>query len=237
LQPPIISTLENITFDIYVDEFVSIVGPSGCGKTTLLKIIAGLIPKSNGEMIVSKDQFDPTREMGFVFQKALLLYWRNILDNVLLPIEILKMDKNVLRKKALDILNLVGLKGFENRYPKELSGGMQQRVSIARALIHDPKLLLMDEPFGALDALTREKMNLELLRIWREAKKTVLFVTHGISEAIFLSDRIIVLSARPSHIIKSIDIKLPRPRTLKVRMSPEFGHYNYEIYNMLENNL
>ena len=188
-------------------------------------------------MIVSKDQFDPTREMGFVFQKALLLYWRNILDNVLLPIEILKMDKNVLRKKALDILNLVGLKGFENRYPKELSGGMQQRVSIARALIHDPKLLLMDEPFGALDALTREKMNLELLRIWREAKKTVLFVTHGISEAIFLSDRIIVLSARPSHIIKSIDIKLPRPRTLKVRMSPEFGHYNYEIYNMLENNL
>jgi NitT/TauT family transport system ATP-binding protein len=229
-----LEALGSVTFDVYPGEFVSLVGPSGCGKTTLLKIVAGLLEQSAGDISVDRDQFDPGREVGFVFQKPLLLHWRKVLDNVLLPIEILRMDRSGLEPKATDLLELVGLKGFENSYPKELSGGMQQRVSIARALIHDPKLLLMDEPFGALDALTRERMNLELLRIWQEARKTVLFVTHGIGEAVFLSDRVVVLSARPSRMIKALDIDLPRPRTLEVRASPEFGRYSLEIYNLLE---
>lgn len=229
-----LEALGDVSFDVYPGEFVSIVGPSGCGKTTLMKILAGLLPKSAGQIVVDEEHFDPTREVGFVFQKALLLHWRRVLDNVLLPIEILKMSKNANRQRAQELLELVGLQGFESSYPKELSGGMQQRVSIARALIHDPKLLLMDEPFGALDAITRERMNLELLRIWQEAKKTILFVTHGINEAVFLSDRVIVLSARPSRMVQALDINLPRPRTLEVRTSPEFGKYALQIYNALE---
>lgn len=229
-----LEALGSVSFSIYPQEFVSIVGPSGCGKTTLLKIIAGLLPKSGGDLYVDKDQFDPSREVGFVFQKSLLLHWRKIIDNVLLPIEILKLDRNAHMGRARELLELVGLKGFENNYPNELSGGMQQRVSIARALIHDPKLVLMDEPFGALDALTRERMNLELLRIWTESKKTVLFITHGINEAIFLSDRVIVLSARPSRMVTALDIGLPRPRTMEVRTSPDFGKYALEVYKSLE---
>ena len=229
-----LEALGSVSFDIYPGEFVSIVGPSGCGKTTLLKVIAGLLPKSGGEIEVDQEHFDPTREVGFVFQKSLLLHWRRVIDNVLLPVEILGLDRSALKGKALELLELVGLKGFEQSWPNELSGGMQQRVSIARALIHDPKLMLMDEPFGALDALTRERMNLELLRIWEEARKTVLFVTHGINEAIFLSDRVIVLSARPSRMIEALDIALPRPRTLEVRTSPEFGRYALQVYNCLE---
>ena len=226
--------LGSVTFDVYPGEFVSIVGPSGCGKTTLLKIIAGLLPKSEGEIYVDQDRFDPTREVGFVFQKALLLDWRKVLDNVLLPIEILKLDKKKYIPKAMEMLELVGLKGFEQAYPNELSGGMQQRVSLARALIHDPKLILMDEPFGALDAITREKMNLELQRIWAESKKTVLFITHEINEAVFLSDRVVVLSARPSRMVGSMDIDFARPRNLEVRTSSKFGEYAVEVYKMLE---
>jgi len=226
--------LGDVSFDVYPGEFVSLVGPSGCGKTTLLKILAGLLAKSGGEIYVDEQVFDPTREVGFVFQKALLLNWRKVIDNVLLPIEILRMDRTAMMKRAQELLDLVGLKGFEKSYPNELSGGMQQRVSIARALIHDPKLLLMDEPFGALDAITRERMNLELLRIWQEEKKTVLFVTHGINEAVFLSDRVIVLSARPSRMVEALDIALPRPRTLEVRASPGFGKYALQVYNSLE---
>lgn len=229
-----LEALGDVSFDVFPGEFVSIVGPSGCGKTTLLKILAGLLQKSGGRIEVDEESFDPTREVGFVFQKPLLLHWRKVIDNVLLPIEILKMDRKAMEKKAHALLGLVGLMGFENNYPNELSGGMQQRVSIARALIHDPKLLLMDEPFGALDAITRERMNLELLRIWQEAKKTILFVTHGINEAVFLSDRVIVLSARPSRMVQALDIGLPRPRTLEVRTSPEFGKYALTIYNSLE---
>jgi NitT/TauT family transport system ATP-binding protein len=226
--------LADLTFDVYPGEFVSVVGPSGCGKTTLLRIIAGLLPATAGEILVDEAHFDPRREVGFVFQKALLLDWRRVIDNVLLPIEILGLDKSSQREKANELLELVGLKGFERSYPRELSGGMQQRVSIARALIHDPKVLLMDEPFGSLDALTRERMNLELLRIWERATKTVIFVTHGINEAVFLSDRIIVLSARPSKMIKALDITLPRPRTLECRMTPEFGEIALTVYNLLE---
>lgn len=229
-----LEALGGVTFSVYPGEFVSIVGPSGCGKTTLLKILAGLLPKSGGEIEVDQEQFDPAREVGFVFQKSLLLRWRKVIDNVLLPVEILRDDRSAKLKRAQELLDLVGLKGFENSYPHELSGGMQQRVSIARALIHDPKVLLMDEPFGALDALTRERMNLELLRIWTEAKKTVLFVTHGITEAIFLSDRVVVLSARPSRMVAALDIPLPRPRTLEGRTTPEFGKLSLQVYNSLE---
>ena len=229
-----LEALGSVSFDIFPREFVSIVGPSGCGKTTLLKVIAGLLSKSGGDFFVDKDQFDPSREVGFVFQKSLLLHWRKVLDNVLLPIEILRLDRNRYRDRARELLRLVGLEGFEKNYPNELSGGMQQRVSIARALIHDPKLVLMDEPFGALDAITRERMNLELLRIWTESRKTILFVTHGINEAVFLSDRIIVLSARPSRMVRTLDIGLPRPRVQEVRISPDFGKYAFEIYQSLE---
>lgn len=229
-----LEALGNVSFDVNQREFVSIVGPSGCGKTTLLRIIAGLLPKSDGEIIVNQSSFDPTREVGFVFQKALLLHWRKVLDNVLLPVEILKLDRRKYVDRAHDLLKLVGLDGFENRYPNELSGGMQQRVSIARALIHDPKLILMDEPFGALDAITREKMNLELLRIWSEAQKTILFITHEINEAVFLSDRVIVLSARPSQMIGSYNIALERPRTLQQKATAEFGKYSVNIYQKLE---
>jgi len=229
-----IEALSNVSFDVHPGEFVSIVGPSGCGKTTVLKIVAGLVTKSSGEIDVNEKQFDPTREVGFVFQTASLLQWRKVLDNVLLPIEILKNDRSSMKQKAEELLELVGLRDFMDSYPNELSGGMQQRVSIARALIHDPKLLLMDEPFGALDAITRERMNLELLRIWTESRKTVLFVTHDINEALFLSDRVIVLSARPSVMVQALDIQLPRPRTLEVRALTEFGNYFLQIYNSLE---
>lgn len=228
-----LEALGSVTFDVYPEEFVSIVGPSGCGKTTLLKIIAGLMEESEGEIVVDKANFDPRREVGFVFQKALLLNWRRVLDNVLLPIEILKLDRKKYVPKARELLALVGLEGFEKSYPNELSGGMQQRVSLARALIHDPKVILMDEPFGALDAITREKMNLELIRIWAESKKTVIFITHEIGEAVFLSDRVVVLSARPSRMVAAFDIELERPRTLEIRTSPRFGEYSLKVYQML----
>lgn len=226
--------LGSVSFDVYPEEFVSIVGPSGCGKTTLLKIIAGLIEKTDGEIYVDEQSFDPTREVGFVFQKPLLLNWRKVLDNVLLPIEILKYDRKKYIPKAMELLELVGLTGFEQAYPNELSGGMQQRVSLARALIHDPKVILMDEPFGALDAITREKMNLELQRIWSESKKTIIFITHEINEAVFLSDRVVVLSARPSRMVGAMDIEFERPRNLEVRTSPQFGQYAVAVYKMLE---
>lgn len=229
-----LEALGSVSFDVYPGEFVSIVGPSGCGKTTLLKIIAGLLEKSGGEIEVDQAHFDPTREVGFVFQKSLLLHWRKVIDNILLPAEILGLSRADAKEKARSLLKLVGLEGFEKSYPNELSGGMQQRVSIARALIHDPKVLLMDEPFGALDAITRERMNLELLRIWTESKKTILFVTHGINEAVFLSDRVIVLSARPSRMIQALDVDLPHPRTLEVRALPAFGEHTLKIYKSLE---
>jgi NitT/TauT family transport system ATP-binding protein len=230
----VLEALGSVSFDVYPEEFVSIVGPSGCGKTTLLKIIAGLMAQSEGEIVVDRANFDPAREVGFVFQKALLLNWRRVLDNVLLPIEILRMERKKYLPKAMELLSLVGLEGFERSYPNELSGGMQQRVSLARALIHDPKVILMDEPFGALDAITREKMNLELLRIWAESKKTVIFITHEINEAVFLSNRVVVLSARPSRMIEAFDIDLPRPRNLDIRTSPRFGEYALQVYRMLE---
>ena len=223
------------TFDVEQGELVSLVGPSGCGKTTLLKVIAGLHSHDAGEVrIGTQDQpFDPSRDIGMVFQQPLLLKWRRIVDNVLLPAEILGLPVAESRERARDLLKLVGLAGSEEKFPYELSGGMQQRAAIARALVHDPKLILMDEPFGALDALTREKMNLELLRIWEESKKTILFVTHGITEAVFLGTRVIVLTGGPARMADNFRVELPHPRTLDMKTHEKFGDYTRRIYRLL----
>lgn len=220
-----------MTFDVNVGELISIVGPSGCGKTTILKILAGLHTYEAGSVRIGNDDttFDPSKDIGMVFQQPLLLKWRKIIDNVMLPTEILGLPRNESLDRARYLLNMVGLQGFEDKYPHELSGGMQQRTSIARALVHAPKLILMDEPFGALDALTREKMNLELLRIWEESKKTILFVTHGIQEAVFLGSRVIVLTAGPARMADNITIDLPYPRTLDMKTHEEFGKFTRHI--------
>lgn len=223
------------SFDVEQGELVSLVGPSGCGKTTLLKVIAGLHPHDAGEVKIGNatQSFDPSRDVGMVFQQPLLLKWRRIIDNVMLPAEILGLPAAASRERARDLLKLVGLSGSEEKYPYELSGGMQQRASIARALVHDPKLILMDEPFGALDALTREKMNLELLRIWQESGKTILFVTHGITEAVFLGTRVIVLTAGPARMADNFLVELPHPRTLDMKTHEKFGDYTRRIYHLL----
>ena len=223
------------TFDVDAGELVALVGPSGCGKTTLLKILAGLHSYEAGQVRIGSaaQPFDPSRDIGMVFQQPLLLKWRRIIDNVLLPAEILGLPMAESRARARDLLALVGLQGSEENFPYELSGGMQQRAAIARALIHDPKLILMDEPFGALDALTREKMNIELLRIWEQAKKTIVFVTHGIIEAVFLGTRVIVLTAGPARMADNIRIELPHPRTLEMKTSEKFGEYSRRIYRLL----
>jgi NitT/TauT family transport system ATP-binding protein len=227
--------VSEVTFDVEAGELAALVGPSGCGKTTLLKILAGLHTHEAGEVRIGSatQPFDPSRDIGMVFQQPLLLKWRRILDNVMLPAEILGLPLAQYRDRARDLLQLVGLKGSEDKYPYELSGGMQQRAAIARALLHDPKLILMDEPFGALDALTREKMNLELLRIWQEAKKTIVFVTHGITEAVFLGTRVVVLTAGPARMADNFRIDLPHPRTLDVKTTERFGEYSRRIYRLL----
>ena len=206
--------ISEATFDVEPGELVSLVGPSGCGKTTLLKILAGLHPFDSGELKIGSttQPFDPSRDIGMVFQAPLLLKWRRVIDNVLLPAEILGLPMAASRARARDLLALVGLKGKEDQYPYELSGGMQQRAAIARALIHDPKLILMDEPFGALDALTREQLQRELLQIWARTRVTILFVTHSVEEAVLLADRVLVMSAGPGRIEADIVIDLPRPR-------------------------
>ena len=227
--------ISDATFDVQAGELVSLVGPSGCGKSTLLKILAGLHGHDGGEVRIGSAEhpFDPSKDIGMVFQAPLLLKWRRILDNVVLPAEILGLPMEASRNRARDLLALVGLKGFEDKYPYELSGGMQQRAAIARALVHDPKLVLMDEPFGALDALTREKMNLELLRIWKESGKTIVFVTHGISEAVFLGTRVVVLTAGPARMADNFEIALPYPRTLDMKTHERFGEYTRRIYRLL----
>jgi NitT/TauT family transport system ATP-binding protein len=227
--------VSDATFDVMPGELVSLVGPSGCGKSTLLKILAGLHAHDGGELKMGSatHSFDPSRDVGMVFQAPLLLKWRRILENVLLPAEILGLPQKESRERAKDLLALVGLTGYEEKYPYELSGGMQQRAAIARSLIHDPKLVLMDEPFGALDALTREKMNLELLRIWKEAGKTIIFVTHGISEAVFLGTRVVVLTAGPARMADNFEISLPHPRTLDMKTNERFGEYTRRIYRLL----
>ncbi len=221
-----VESLKPVDFEIRAGEFVSVVGPSGCGKSTLMKMVAGLLPRSGGELSLDGRAVDgPQTNVGIVFQNALLLPWRSVLDNILLQAEIRGLPMAAAREHAAQLIEMAGLKGFEKKYPWQLSGGMQQRVAILRALLHDPPLLLMDEPFGALDAMTRERMNLELQRIWLAAGKTVLLITHSIPEAIFLSDRVFVMTERPGSIAAVYDIDLPRPRTLDVMGGERFGEY------------
>jgi len=222
--------LEGIDFAVGEGEFVAIVGPSGCGKSTLLKILAGLLPTSAGAVLLRGVPIaGPRRDIGVVFQAPVLFPWRTVRDNVLLPIDVQRLGREKYQRFAGELLALVGLAGFEERYPWELSGGMQQRVAIVRALIHDPAMLLMDEPFGALDAMTREQMNVELQRIWLERRKTVLFITHSIAEAVFLADRVLVMTPRPGRIMDDLRIELARPRSLDILNTPEFGAYARRI--------
>src|SRR5438105_1942546 len=222
--------LDGIDFNVREGEFVAIVGPSGCGKSTLLKILAGLLPATRGQVRLRDVPITgPRRDIGMVFQSPVLFPWRTVLDNVLLPVDVQRLGRDRSRSRALDLLALVGLSGFEHRYPWELSGGMQQRVAITRALVHNPAMLLMDEPFGALDAMTRDQMNLELQRIWLERKKTVLFITHSIPEAVFLADRVLVMTPRPGRLLDDVRVGLPRPRSLDVMNTPEFGRHVHHI--------
>jgi NitT/TauT family transport system ATP-binding protein len=228
-----VTALDRTTFAIGEGEFVAVVGPSGCGKSTLLKILAGILPSSSGEALLRGTLIaGPRHDIGVVFQSPVLFPWRTVLDNVLLPVDVQRLGRDRHLKTGMDLLSLVGLEGFERRYPWELSGGMQQRVAITRALVHDPAMLLMDEPFGALDAMTREHMNLELQRIWLERKKTVLFITHSIPEAVFLADRVLVMTARPGRLLDDVRVELPRPRSLDVMNTPEFGAHARHIRHL-----
>ena len=229
------TAVSDVTMAVNEGDLVSLVGPSGCGKTTVLKILAGLHEASGGTVRIGNaaSRFVPGRDVGMVFQQALLLKWRTILENVTLPAEILGLPRKEARERARHLLAMVGLREVEGKYPYQLSGGMQQRAAIARALVHDPKLILMDEPFGALDALTRERMNLEMLRIWRESGKTILFVTHSIQEAVFLGARCAVLTAGPARMADYFGIDLPAERTLEIKTSEAFGAYVKRIYGLL----
>ena len=230
-----VDALHRINLDIRSQQFVSVIGASGCGKTTLLRIIGGLETQYDGDVLLAgSKRSGPNKDIGIVFQDANLLPWRTALQNVLLPAQVLKLELKGATERAHWLLELVGLKGFEKKYPFELSGGMRQRVAIARALIHDPSVLLMDEPFGALDALTREHMNIELLKIWQSAKKTVFMITHSISEAAFMSDRVIVMSPRPGRIIEDVMIDLSRPRNLDLLSDAAFGDYTRRLRRLLD---
>jgi len=230
-----LEVLRDISIDVADGEFVSIVGASGCGKTTFLRLIDGLITPSSGTVLIDgRPSSKPGRDIAFVFQQDGLLPWRTVLENTVLGPEIQHGDRRQYRKAALDILNLVGLKGFDGHYPHELSGGMRQRVNIARAMAVGADVLLMDEPFASLDSQTRTIMQGELLRIWRETRKTVLFVTHQIDEAVYLSDRVLVFTARPGRLKEEVRIDLPRPRELAVKWAPDFGRYTNHIWNSIE---
>ena len=230
-----VSALRHIDLELRRGEFVSVVGPSGCGKSTLLKCIAGITSVSGGSIRVDHEVVvQPPKNMAIVFQRDILLDWRTVIDNVLFPIEIKRLRKEEWIGRARNLLSSMGLAGYEQRHPWELSGGQRQRVAICRALIQEPHLLLMDEPFGALDALTRDELNLELQRLWMSTQKTILFITHSIGEAVLLSDRVVVMGANPGRILETIDIDLQRPRSLDSRETPEFGRYAKRIRGMFE---
>ncbi len=210
-----ITACQDVTFDIHESEFIAIVGPSGCGKTTILKMIAGLVPYTDGTITVGgKTVTEPITDLGIIFQDSVLLDWRDVISNVLIQCDIRGMDRSKYESVAMKLLTDVGLEGFENIKPYELSGGMKQRVSICRSLVHDPPLLLMDEPFGALDALTREQISMDIQHLWMEQRKTALLITHSIPEAVLLADRVIVMTPRPGRIAEIIDVDLERPRRL-----------------------
>jgi NitT/TauT family transport system ATP-binding protein len=215
----VLHALHDLSFTLFENEFVTLIGPSGSGKSTLLRVLAGLIPPTKGTAQYNTDQ----PKVGLVFQKANLMPWRRVIDNIGLPLELAGVPKATIHDRAMDLIKLVGLEGFEQTYPQDLSGGMAQRVAIARSLMQDPDILLLDEPFGSLDALTRERMGDELLHIWQARQKTVLMVTHSISEAVYLSDRVLVLSPRPGTIKLDLNITLPRPRTPDMQYTSEFS--------------
>ncbi|MBK9234295.1 MAG: ABC transporter ATP-binding protein [Anaerolineae bacterium] len=230
----VVKALANVSFDVHDGEFVALVGPSGCGKSTLLRLVGGLLAPDEGEVLMNGAPVTgPRTEIGFVFQAANLMPWRTVLDNIALPLDVLGaaatgvaasgMTRADARREARRLSDLVGLQGFEQAYPRQLSGGMQQRVVLARALIHRPRLLLLDEPFGALDALTRERMNFELLRVWQLRQATVILVTHSIAEAVLLADRVMVMGPRPGHVTATIPIPLPRPRSADLLSTEHFG--------------
>lgn len=228
-----IVALKDVSFDISENEFVALVGPSGCGKSTLLRLIAGLFKTSKGSIRIGNQVVTaPRRETGMVFQKPTLLPWKTVLENVLFPFELMRRKERPV-DKAMELLALAGLRDFKDRYPDELSGGMQQRAAICRALTPDPGVLLMDEPFGALDALTREEMSIELLRIWTERPKTIVFVTHSISEAVMLADRVVVLSARPGRIAEIVPVPISRPRSFQSEGLPEFNRCVQHIRSLI----
>jgi NitT/TauT family transport system ATP-binding protein len=232
-----VHALQSVDLSILNKEFVCILGPSGCGKSTILGMIAGLIAPDAGSVSIENGPVDAarsSRRIGLVFQDAVLLPWRTVAENVALPLEVLKLPRRERESKIRDVVELVKLEGFETRFPHELSGGMRQRLGIARALSFDPPVLLMDEPFGALDAITRDKMSIELLRIWEQRQKTVVFVTHSISEAALLSDRVVVMTPRPGRIAEIVDNPLPRPRPLQIRDSAEFIALSRKLRELLE---
>lgn len=209
-----VSAIEDVSFEVAEGEFVCVVGPSGCGKTTLLRLLAGLLLPDQGQVLLGGEALTgPRREIGIVFQKANLMPWRTVYENVLLPLQVSRVPSSQAQKQVDRVLGLVDLLEFANSYPRQLSGGMEQRVAIARALAHEPDILLLDEPFGALDALTRERLNLELLRVWGASHKTVVMVTHDIREAVFLADRVFVISQRPGRLADIVGVTLPRPRS------------------------
>jgi NitT/TauT family transport system ATP-binding protein len=225
---------EDVSLDIRESEFVAIVGPSGCGKTTILKMVAGLVPYTAGVITVGGRRVErPQTDVGIVFQESILLDWRDVLENVLLQVDIRGLERAKYEPVARGLLRATGLEGFENRKPYELSGGMRQRVSICRALVHDPPLLLMDEPFGALDALTREQISMDIQRVWMEKRKTALHITHSIPEAVLLADRVVVMSPRPGRIVEIIDVDLPRPRRLD-KLPPKFNDYAGRIRDIFK---
>lgn len=226
----VVHALHDLTFSLTQNEFVSLIGPSGSGKSTLLRVLAGLVPPTSGEF-----QFNTNHaQVGLVFQEANLMPWRRVIDNISLPLELMDAPAEMIQTRAQELIELVGLEGFEKAYPRDLSGGMAQRVSIARSLIQDPDVLLLDEPFGSLDALTRDRMGEELLHIWQARRKTVLMVTHSISEAIYLSDRVLVLSPRPGMIQLSLPVDLDRPRTPEMHYTPQFSALAQELRETLE---
>jgi len=229
-----VETLRQLDLEIPQGQFVCLVGPSGCGKSSLLGLVAGLRAASSGVIeALGRPVQEPVVDLGFVFQKDLLLPWRSTLENVMLQAEVRGLTREPFARRARDLLAMVGLSGFEDRLPHELSGGMRQRCAIVRALVHNPPLLLMDEPFASVDALTRDQLNLDLLALWAESHPTVLFVTHGIDEAVFLSDRVLVMSNRPGQIVADLAIDLPRPRHPDMKDAPEFRAHAREIRHLL----
>ncbi len=225
-----LAAVEDVSFAVAAGEFLCIVGPSGCGKSTLLRLLAGLLLPDHGQVCLHGELLTgPRREIGFVFQKANLMPWRTVFDNIMLPLQIQHMPEDNAKRRAVHALELVGLTEFAHSYPRELSGGMEQRVAIARALVHEPEILLLDEPFGALDALTRERLNQELLRLWDASRQTVVMVTHDIREAIFLADRVLVLSQRPGTVTAIVPSTLPRPRSPSLVYSEAFSALAYEV--------